>query len=405
MSLLPIPESDKPPRPKSPMTELSLFMKGVKMEACDGEKSNTPQIGKSTDEKEGFTAVNFPNETKRFLSLSAELPTTIQKPHPFRRAMSACGSLEPQNHFEFNSSKEIKKVVFCNLKFLSCASELEKKRIEEKENVATQELQFRPNLNITDDKDSKKKIKNSRLQKKRNSVSEPPSLAVSGPSLSFPPPIGRKVRSNSLFSPCSLGIPLAPHTSERVLLPVTKNSIDLKFVSAETVAKLVNNEISLNYMIIDCRFEYEFNGGHIKDAINIKTEEAIEEKFFNEILPESKQMAIIFHCEFSSCRGPKLYRHLRKTDRRVNSTSYPQLHYPEIYVMEDGYKAFYHSFPELCDPQAYIPMEDPRFKEELRQNKSLITSSNVPSLKRSWSTGCIRSEKRRSLSFDSQLTK
>ena len=50
---------------------------------------------------------------------------------------------------------------------------------------------------------------------------------------------------------------------------------------------------------------------------------------------------LIFHCEFSSERGPKMYRFLREQDRELNKAHYPKLNYPEMYVLEGGYKAFY----------------------------------------------------------------
>ena len=28
--------------------------------------------------------------------------------------------------------------------------------------------------------------------------------------------------------------------------------------------------------------------------------------------------------------------------------------YPEVYLLQDGYKGFYTRFPELCQPNAYI---------------------------------------------------
>src|SRR6202000_2348260 len=32
-----------------------------------------------------------------------------------------------------------------------------------------------------------------------------------------------------------------------------------------------------NYLIIDCRFDYEYDGGHIPGAVNVKTPAALEE--------------------------------------------------------------------------------------------------------------------------------
>jgi len=34
-------------------------------------------------------------------------------------------------------------------------------------------------------------------------------------------------------------------------------------------------------IIVDCRYDYEYNGGHIKGAININTKDGIENIFFS----------------------------------------------------------------------------------------------------------------------------
>lgn len=58
----------------------------------------------------------------------------------------------------------------------------------------------------------------------------------------------------------------------------------------------------------------------------------------------NKRVIIIFHCEFSSERGPSLLRFLRNQDRALNQDVYPYLHYPELYLLEGGYKSFYENF-------------------------------------------------------------
>ena len=34
-------------------------------------------------------------------------------------------------------------------------------------------------------------------------------------------------------------------------------------------------------------------------------------------------------------------RYFRSEDRNIHEKTYPELHYPEIYLLEGGYKAFY----------------------------------------------------------------
>jgi M-phase inducer tyrosine phosphatase len=59
------------------------------------------------------------------------------------------------------------------------------------------------------------------------------------------------------------------------------------------------------YIIVDCRFEYEFQGGHISGAVNVNSIDILEEKFFSE--PTENRQLIIFHCEYSAHRAPRMY--------------------------------------------------------------------------------------------------
>jgi rhodanese-related sulfurtransferase len=101
-------------------------------------------------------------------------------------------------------------------------------------------------------------------------------------------------------------------------------------------------------LIIDCRYPYEYLGGHIPGAININTPDAID-RLLLENPDKSSHTCIVFHCEFSSQRAPRMALHVRNFDRLLNSDRYPHLHYPEIYILDGGYKAFYDSFSvPLC---------------------------------------------------------
>ena len=55
-------------------------------------------------------------------------------------------------------------------------------------------------------------------------------------------------------------------------------------------------------MIIDCRFEYEYKGGHIESAINFNDKEELGKKLFD--APSAQKTLLIFHCEYSVHRAP-----------------------------------------------------------------------------------------------------
>lgn len=91
---------------------------------------------------------------------------------------------------------------------------------------------------------------------------------------------------------------------------------DLRSISAHTMANLLRgvykNSVA-SFRVIDCRYPYEFEGGHIRNAENLYTHEQIINELVNakteapKVVPEGPMRNIIvFHCEFSSERGPKL---------------------------------------------------------------------------------------------------
>ncbi|XP_067899383.1 M-phase inducer phosphatase 1-B-like isoform X2 [Heterodontus francisci] len=101
-------------------------------------------------------------------------------------------------------------------------------------------------------------------------------------------------------------------------------------------------------------------------ALNFhKADDAVDYFLKKPIVPKSKdkRLIIIFHCEFSSERGPKMCRLVREEDRSMNE--YPNLYYPELYILKGGYKAFFPQFTNHCDPPEYCPMDHEDFQEQM----------------------------------------
>ncbi|CAG7832716.1 unnamed protein product [Allacma fusca] len=176
--------------------------------------------------------------------------------------------------------------------------------------------------------------------------------------------------------------------SKRFVLPIIEGKHkDLKEIGGETLVKVLNGEykhVVDRFEVIDCRYPYEYEGGHIKGAINIHTQKQLHQKYLQSKSavcsadPPVGRHIIVFHCEFSSHRAPDLCRFLREADRHCNSNSFPSLHYPELYVLYGGYKAFYESYKEFCEPQTYLEMNDPKYTEECKWHKSQSKSDFVP---------------------------
>ena len=167
-------------------------------------------------------------------------------------------------------------------------------------------------------------------------------------------------------------------------------------ISIETAAALLEGDdmrrLFDRVVFVDCRYPYEYDGGHIRvppsladwiDVVHVPPHEsqAALDLFFSgggaHPLPPMRlgqdRVCIIFHCEFSERRGPDLWRKVRGEDRRraFEKDHYPALYYPEMYVLKSGYKKFFETYPDLCEPQGYVPEADARFAADCTHFKHL----------------------------------
>ncbi|KIK59856.1 hypothetical protein GYMLUDRAFT_74308 [Collybiopsis luxurians FD-317 M1] len=157
------------------------------------------------------------------------------------------------------------------------------------------------------------------------------------------------------------------------ILPCHRVTDDgLMRITAQTMDKLLDGEFDdqiRDFHVIDCRFDYEYSGGHIPGAVNINTTISVEELLLGPSLLKpkpsvsgdgQKKTVLIFHCEFSAKRAPTFAKHLRSKDRAANNHSYPKIYYPELYILEGGYCSYYKRSAHRCEPQGYVCMDDPQ---------------------------------------------
>jgi rhodanese-related sulfurtransferase len=134
----------------------------------------------------------------------------------------------------------------------------------------------------------------------------------------------------------------------------------LRRVSVETVAQLLDGrypDLQAPW-IFDCRFAYEFYGGHIRGANHAPSVEEVSRVVFAE--PGNlANTPLIFHCEFSQQRAPAMVKALRAHASSLGAVL------PPLYIMKGGYHDFFRARPELCDPLGYVPMHSAAHSMEL----------------------------------------
>jgi len=224
---------------------------------------------------------------------------------------------------------------------------------------------------------------------------------LSGSLLDVSPPLYRELSlSNPLMASSEPLLAIKKVVSHSVKDPEEDLSEEEKWMNESKDAKHWVNGREYECLVIDCRYPYEYKGGHIKGALNLNSPRSVEFLFkdsqrhmFNRsFLRKLKSMSpaelnhenleflveanpnpprdcyplIVIHCEYSSKRGPRMWEHLRNIDRTMNTEFYPKLTYPELYLLRSGYKSFVIDQGDLCEPKrGYLSMFDEAHKLEL----------------------------------------
>lgn len=116
-------------------------------------------------------------------------------------------------------------------------------------------------------------------------------------------------------------------------------------ISGQTFCQLFDNHSQFDeFFIVDCRTEREYNGGHIKSAIRCHPFEK-ENNIFNLYrLHWKPTTCFIFHCEFSSIRGPAAYRLFIKEHQNSNNSNIPV----NAFILDGGYNEFFSDHEDYC---------------------------------------------------------
>ena len=116
-------------------------------------------------------------------------------------------------------------------------------------------------------------------------------------------------QEKSTFAAACLDSIMDVDDSPSLQLPhFNKSDESLPRITKETMVDILDGKYGECYdrsVIIDCRFEYEYDGGHIEGAINVNDKERLADQLFES--PNLDKTLLVFHCEYSAHRAPIMY--------------------------------------------------------------------------------------------------
>lgn len=96
-------------------------------------------------------------------------------------------------------------------------------------------------------------------------------------------------------------------------------------INHDTMINVLDGKYTQQYdktMIVDCRFEYEYDGGHIQGAMNYNDKEQLAKAMFTEASPNT---LVIFHCEYSNHRAPLMWVTITRSNKHSIADTLPGL--------------------------------------------------------------------------------
>ncbi|KAL7719092.1 M-phase inducer phosphatase [Entamoeba marina] len=132
--------------------------------------------------------------------------------------------------------------------------------------------------------------------------------------------------------------------SSSQLSPCRENTICQQITCNKLVTLLKGGH---EVMIFDCRYDYEYQAGHIQNAQKLPKESVMKKMFFER---NQKGVVVVFLCEFSKVRAVNAWKKFREMDREymMQHDGYPSLAYPHTYLLRGGFKKFYSEYPDYC---------------------------------------------------------
>ena len=116
-------------------------------------------------------------------------------------------------------------------------------------------------------------------------------------------------------------------------------------------------------VIVDCRWDYEYNAGHIRGAVHYQDAQKLVEDMLVKKLFAQHQ--VIFYCEYSAVRSVRMAQYFRSMNMEAR---FP---FDNIQILENGYHSFYPKYTEYCVGD-YVSEKDERYYDENRDHRMNI---------------------------------
>ena len=177
---------------------------------------------------------------------------------------------------------------------------------------------------------------------------------------------------------------------ENIRLKDQFSNCDRKYIIMKNF-KVPKSRIKRRYSKANKEIDMKVQDGHInktyiKNICSLKTlkaeENILKRKCSQKNIDTFSTTVMVFYCEFSSKRAPEMYNLLRSLDRKANGEDYPNLYYPDIYLLHKGYSNFVNNYSAYCNGEGakYVKMISSNMKNP-NMNKTTTLSSKLSSFR------------------------
>ena len=164
----------------------------------------------------------------------------------------------------------------------------------------------------------------------------------------------------------------------------------IPMIDSNAVKKLLLEDEN-GVVLIDCRYFYEYRNGRISSSHNVVFPDDCQRGFIiardkllncaNHRNSEKRDLVYVFYDDGEANamamhhRATQLFRHIRNLDRLDNMRTYPNLCFPNMFVLKGGFKAFIESSRDreweddhrIFYEGSFVSMDDWRFSNETKE--------------------------------------